>query len=176
MESLEINIISQLHTEKLIQKYGCINISIKKQNGNLRISELKDGDAVLRTYAITVFSTIPYSDELISIHKDVLNGSAIGQTIKQAGFDIIKKNVINFIIETPKFFNNKTELTTCQLFEIYCKVEAKYEYYAEVCEIYCPTFKPLKFKNEIIDTFILEKISHILSLASIDSKKIILTV
>ena len=44
MKSLEINIVKQLHTEKLIQKYGNINISVIKHNGNnnLRLSELKD--------------------------------------------------------------------------------------------------------------------------------------
>lgn len=176
MELFEINTVNQLHTEKLIQKYGNINISLIKHNGdsNLRLSELKDEDGVLRTYAITIFSSVPYSDILTDINRSVKNGSSIGQTIKDFGCGIAKKTIANFIIDTPNFFNDYHKFTSCNLSEIYCKTDGGYEYYAEICEILCPSFKLHDSINEYENKSITEKIKNVLSLGDIYPENIIL--
>jgi hypothetical protein len=175
MNPINTYIVNQLHSDKLIEKYGSINISVIKQDDNFRLAELKDSEGVLRTYAITIFPAILYSDKLMSIHQDVKNGSAIGQTIMEHGCDIAKRIISNFTIDTPNFFKDVKELTSGQLSEIYCRSDTSYEYYAEVCEIYCPSFKQTDTDKIYINEAILEKIQHILFLANIHFEKLNLT-
>lgn len=174
MGSPEINLVKQLHTEKLIKKYGSISVTVIKHSDNLRLSELKDNNGILRTYAITIFSETPYSNKLMTIHNEIKNGASIGQTIKDFGCDIAKKTVANFIISTPVFFNDNKKFTCCQLSEIYCRIDDHYEFYAGICEIFCPSFKVPNSINKYENASICAKVKNVLARGKISPNDIIL--
>lgn len=173
----ESNSINELHTDKLIEKYGGFKVSIISQEGNIRISELRDLGNTLRTFAISFFSTTEYSTKLKVVHDKILNGMPIGDTLRNNGFDVQKEVISNFVIEKPKIFQTSENFThtTGQLSKISCRDELGSQFYAEVCEIYCPCFQIPKdnlYSNDRIATRILE----LLTFAEIQNLKYKLTI
>ncbi|MCD6018797.1 MAG: Uncharacterized protein K0S53_1918 [Bacteroidetes bacterium] len=173
MEFSESNINPGLHTDKLTQKYGGFKISIILQEGFLRISEIRDLDNTLRTFAISTFTNSEYSEKLRNVHEKILTGLPIGETLRKNGFNVIKKILAEFTIEIPKLFNSEPGvlITTGQLSEISCKDEIKEEFYVTVCEINCPTFLKLSDKHTYENQAISEKVYTHLKYAALDNYK-----
>jgi len=157
---------NELHTERLSDKYGPIIVNISSQIKNIRISELRDMNGILRTYAITIFSDNQLSGKLNELHEKIKGGLPIGETIKKFGYNIVKKNKIEFVIHTPAVFNSASLSTSGQYSEIYCEIQNNLEYYADICEIYCPDFvkSSTDFDDDIIS---FEKVKGILKYAKI---------
>lgn len=144
----DIELINELHSARLRERFGEISLQVVKQDGLVRTSYLIDKDNTIRTLAIAIFSDKPYSTELNNIHVQVKSGSFIGETIRANGLDVIKRIRAKFklTVSEPSILNQGFFLYG-QLSEVFAgRNGLSEEFYAEVCEIYDSDLCP---KNDV---------------------------
>lgn len=90
-----------LNSKRIHLLFGHYDVEVLLQDGCLRVTNL-NSHGVMRTCAMVHFtSSIP--DWLQETHNKIYNGASIGQTIKDDGFSLTKKDSFLGITELPEF-------------------------------------------------------------------------
>lgn len=161
MTGNNIQIMHKLHSDELFEMFGPIHIQVISKSNNIRVAKLYDQTEGVRTLAITIFSEHMSSEKLKEIHQTVNDGFPIGQTIRKFNAQAGKKVICNFIVGTTGIFSESGDLSAGQLFDLYYLENGIFEYYATICEIYCPEFASLKTKDDRADDEIEKKLFDI---------------
>ncbi|MDO8647996.1 MAG: hypothetical protein Q7R70_06320 [Candidatus Diapherotrites archaeon] len=144
-------IAKELHTDVLAQKYGQISAKVLRHDEKAREAHLIDSNGISRTFAITLFpKSIP--KQIKKINEQIKNGSPIGETFRQNGFEV-RKNVLSVnILQIPKWLKNdfRTGKASAKyrISEFYAKSQkSKPVIYGTVIEIYSPDFREAKINQ-----------------------------
>jgi chorismate-pyruvate lyase len=146
------NLTKKLHTDVLEQKYGPIQSVVLQHDMFLREVFLCDKSNTGRTYALSFFEQDLFDPEIASIDSAIKNGGLIGKTFRDHGFEV-RKNVTDvFIVDLPKYIQDKfadgSEKAKARLSEFYAKKEnGQPIIYATVMEVYSPDFRPAEINN-----------------------------
>ncbi len=125
----------------LFKDYG---VDILLQKGNLRVSNLH-ANGLMRTCAVVHFSS-PIPEWFKSTHDKIHKGATIGQTIRDDGFELVKKDDFIGTTELPKFAREKMQTSETiaavymyQLIVKNPKTEELFEY-CTITEAYSPEY------------------------------------
>lgn len=117
------------------------------QEGDLRVTNL-NSHGVMRTCAIVHFSSsIP--DWLQETHNKIYKGGSIGQTIKEEGFSLTKKDSFLGVTELPEFaklkMNTEESTAAVHIYQLVVSHSATTEtvMYCTITEVHSPQYLTL---------------------------------
>jgi len=85
-----------LNSERILQKFGSYGVEVIGQNLGVRQANLYSEDEsgrTTRTFAVVQFEN-EMSQAVLAIHEQILNGSSIGSTFKENGWEVVKTSQI----------------------------------------------------------------------------------
>lgn len=131
-------ISNNLISDRVLSQYGIINFEITNHNVDERDVMFKDKANEAIVFAFVFFKS-EYSGSLSLIHKKVLSGALIGQTIKSSGYEYIREVYAGIYLDVTiqAIFWSKSY---CTLSNIYIGIDNKSIYYCTICELFNPTF------------------------------------
>lgn len=146
-----------LNSERIEQTFGSYGIDVIAADGDLRISNLysiEDGAKVTRTYAV-VATPSRVDQAIASQHAEILGGGSIGATFKEAGWDVVKRNLYFGRARVPPAVAGAMGLAPRSRVAMHAYVldvtmgNARFEY-ATIVELHHPDYLQL---NELLDIY-----------------------
>lgn len=128
----------KLISDSILAQYGLLNYEIIIEGNLERTTIFKNARNEPVVYAFVFF--IPeYSKELNNIHREIISGKLIGETINAFGYqyvrDIRASNVFSVIYDNIQWTD-----AYCTLSDIQVGFNDKVEHYCTICEVYNPSF------------------------------------
>lgn len=130
-----------LHTDILKRLYSQVTVAVESQSDNVRKSHLLDELGISRTYAITHFHPLNWTDKVAQIAAEIRQGKSIGETFQRHGYNIHKKPVCAIKVGLSKQLRERMATTRAigALYQYVLSVAKGTDsplYFATITEVY----------------------------------------
>ena len=144
---------SALNSEAIQEKFGSYGVEVIRQDENVRISSLyseSGGTRTTRTLAVVLFS----ADALEVVedeHEDILDGSSIGSTFRDAGWQVNKANLYlgeirgtgGSTLVDSWLGDSSDEIFAIHIYDFFVSKGGRSYKYATIAEIHDPDYLTL---------------------------------
>jgi hypothetical protein len=147
-----------LNSDAIRARYGSYSVDVIAQSATQRVAVLRSGfetEAICRTLALTHFAD-PIPAELLSTHERIVAGGSIGETIRNAGFVVTKRDSFYFKLSAGALFEQLSRQTVAQttpllaqIYRLSASTAKKSIPYAVIIEIYHPDYRSLEGQDMI---------------------------
>jgi hypothetical protein len=142
-----------LNSDAIIAKFGSYGVDIIRQDENVRVSSLYSrtgGAKTTRTLAIVLFAGASL-DSVANEHEEIADGASIGETFRDAGWQIRKSNLYlgelrgsggETLIDTW-LGNSGTAIFAIHVYDLFVTKDAQSLKYATIAEIHDDSYLTL---------------------------------
>jgi hypothetical protein len=134
----------KLNTDSMEAKYGHITLEIRKHNDSMRETMMNDMQGIGRTYALTFFPQ-NMAPEVQEVNRWIQYRGFVGQSFRDAGFDLEKRTLDEFTIQIPswlqKDFRTESINAKVKVYDMVVSKNGQSYLYGTIAEVYHPDFK-----------------------------------